>query len=518
MLCLDDPKFDRFENRSTLEDQLIPLIKSNQIVPFVGAGMSIDIYGSWGEAMQRMMKGYFDGLDSDANEIGKLIGGCEFENAAQKIYDALKKTAFHDRLVAMFKDSRITDEQLKKMTVRYLPKIFKNSLVVTTNFDKTLERAYLAERYAFDEKVVLRHLTAWQATRVRRGSLHYLIKIHGCVSAPDEVVITKESYDDLYKYGSEHMARLHSILSANSLLFVGCGLREDRTVDLLRGVSSDDHYAILPMNGDVGQEAFEKRRKFMSEDLHMHCIWYPKGEHHYVEDILEYIYADTTGQAKDFCSEPPFSVQNAADKYKPSNADPTLPDDKAMPPATVPQHPAELVIKNELFTFGRWRGKSLEWLVLEVQQDKALLIAKDCLFTAPYNEKQEIITWERCTLRDNLRNKLSNQIFNDVERNRVLPCTIKNPDNTQYETPGGADTVDNLFLLSIDEAMEYFPYNNARIARIDGEEVCWWLRSPGSYSIYAAFVYYGGDVLVDGDNIGWSGAAVRPAFWLSLKP
>jgi len=159
MLDLNDPKFDLFENRSTLEDQLIPLIRKNRIIPFVGAGLSIDIYGSWGTALKRMMKGHFGGRKSDAKDIETLIDFGDYEVAAQKIRNALRDTTFQDRLVSLFKESLITDELLKKMSVRFLPRIFKDSLVITTNFDKVLERAFLMEQHSFEEKLVLRHLT-----------------------------------------------------------------------------------------------------------------------------------------------------------------------------------------------------------------------------------------------------------------------------------------------------------------------------------------------------------------------
>ena len=48
MLELSDPKFNRFSNVSTL-NSLIKLVKMNRIIPFVGSGMSTDIYGSWGK-------------------------------------------------------------------------------------------------------------------------------------------------------------------------------------------------------------------------------------------------------------------------------------------------------------------------------------------------------------------------------------------------------------------------------------------------------------------------------------
>jgi len=491
MLNVNDPKFDLFGNRNTLE-QLIPLIKNNRIIPFVGAGLSIDIYGSWGTALKHMMKGHFAGRADDAKDIVTLIDSGDYEAAAQKIHEKLYATPFQDQLVASFKESLITDKRLKRMSVRYLPRIFKESLVITTNFDKVLERAFLMEQYSFEEKLVLRHLTGWQAVHVSRGSLHYLIKIHGCVSAPDEVVMTESSYDGLYNKSPLHIKRLNGILIANNLLFLGCSLKADRTVELLRGVSRRDHYAILPMDGEAGEEAFEQRRAFMADELQMHCIWYPKGEHHYVEDILEYIYAAITDQRK------------AVEAPAPAKT------------AETPQPAAKPLVKNEIHTIGRWEGKPMEWLVLDVQPDRALLIAKICLIRERYHEEPKPITWAECSLRKKVLPQLLEEIFDDKERSRVLHTNNKNPDNEEWNTPGGSDTEDRLFLLSIDEAKQYFPYDKARIARLNGK-AWWWLRSPGSRDVRAAYVDCDGYLYVSGSHVSSAEGGVRPAFWLNLK-
>ena len=88
MLDLSDTKFNRFENRSILED-LIDLINKNCIIPFVGAGMSSDIYKSWAVVLKDMMEGNFHGREDEAKDIEKLIDGGDYETAAQEIHDVL---------------------------------------------------------------------------------------------------------------------------------------------------------------------------------------------------------------------------------------------------------------------------------------------------------------------------------------------------------------------------------------------------------------------------------------------
>jgi hypothetical protein len=152
-----------------------------------------------------------------------------------------------------------------------------------------------------------------------------------------------------------------------------------------------------------------------------------------------------------------------------------------------------------------------------VQTDKALLITKDCLLQAPYNEELMDVTWEKCSPREELLPQLLKQIFDDTEREQVLLWKNRTPDNILYDIPGGADTDDRLFLLSIDEVKQYFPYDKARVARLNGKAVWWWLRSPGDFRRLAAIVSNDGGVYDYGYRVSRSEGAVRPAFWLNLQ-
>ena len=504
MLDLNDQEFNRFGNVEILRN-LINHIKENRIIPFIGAGMSIGIYDSWGLALEKMMEGQFIGRPSEAEAIKQQIKEGKYEQAAEMIYDKLKKLAFYNRLVAVFKEDHIDDVKLKTMSVKYLPEIFKNSLVVTTNFDKLLEKVFLLYQHSFTEKVALRHLTDWQAKHSARGGLHYLIKIHGCVSAPDEVVMTEKAYNDFYNKSFLHIERLSKILAGNYLLFIGCGLKEDRTVKLLQEVEHGDHYAILPMDGEPGENSFEKRRDFMTEKLNMNCIWYPKGKYNYVGDILEYIHAEITSQIREAESNMP---EVSSVERNPSFTQTKKPAKRSV---TV----AKPFVKNEIITMGYWEGKPLEWRVLDVQPDRALLIAENCLLKAPYNREQIDIKWEQCSLRKEILPQLLKQIFNASECAKILTVQNNNLDSI-YGIAGGKVTDDKLFLLSADEAKRYFPYNTERIALLNGKAVWWWLRSPGDLGGYAAFVTTGGSVDDRGRNVSWSECAVRPAFWRNL--
>jgi len=176
-----------------------------------------------------------------------------------------------------------------------------------------------------------------------------------------------------------------------------------------------------------------------------------------------------------------------------------------------------------------------KWRVLDVQGDKALMITEGVVEKRPYNDAWIGVTWETCTLRKYLNGEFL-QKFTEEERRKITETQIRNPDNLWCGTEGGRDTVDKVFLLSLEEVDRYFGdsgdyknkrgvgkyyFSNAhdsdRQAKF-GKEVCWWwLRSPGDLSDLAAYVDDDGYVYVIGGSVGIDSGGVRPAFWLNLK-
>ncbi|MDR1832854.1 MAG: DUF6273 domain-containing protein [Fusobacteriaceae bacterium] len=183
------------------------------------------------------------------------------------------------------------------------------------------------------------------------------------------------------------------------------------------------------------------------------------------------------------------------------------------------------------FHFGAY-----DWVVLDVKNEKALLIAQDVTHVnMPYNTDWDV-TWETCTLRRWLNNDFYHS-FSKTEQSRIALTNIKNVDNQWFGTNGGNNTQDKVFLLSIAEVVQYFgdsgqlknkslnsdyyisdQFNQKRIAKYNGSEAWWWLRSPGLNSTSAAFVDNDGDVNMNGSRVrNDSGSGgVRPALWLNL--
>ena len=181
---------------------------------------------------------------------------------------------------------------------------------------------------------------------------------------------------------------------------------------------------------------------------------------------------------------------------------------------TIPFVTAE---EGDIVSFGNYNG-STEWIVLEKEDNKFLIISKYAIEKREYNTEREEVTWETCSLRKWLNNDYLSSAFSSDEKALIAATSVVNADNSGYGTDGGNDTTDQVFLLSIDEVDKYFSSDSERQATlIDGTSVKWWLRSHGYFSEFAAIVYSYGSVGEYGLNVYDENVAVRPALWIDIS-
>ncbi|MBR5659802.1 MAG: hypothetical protein IKX10_10450 [Lachnospiraceae bacterium] len=191
-------------------------------------------------------------------------------------------------------------------------------------------------------------------------------------------------------------------------------------------------------------------------------------------------------------------------------------------------------------------AEDVEWLVLDKQDDRLLVISRYGLDDLPYNTEEAGVTWETCSLRKWLNSTFYETAFAPGEKDSIADSLVKADPNPEYDAPAGNDTTDRVFVLSIDEAERYFADNMARtclgtpysetqgvsifvsIAASDEADkyngnCSWVLRTPGETSDMVAFVYSYGRIRSDGSSVtnkrsSFGDYAIRPAMWIKIKP
>ncbi len=194
---------------------------------------------------------------------------------------------------------------------------------------------------------------------------------------------------------------------------------------------------------------------------------------------------------------------------------------------------------------GGFNVDPVKWRVLSNAGGKLFLLADRNLDVVRYNESSGNVTWNDATLRKWLNgydghpygDSFIGSAFSDKEAAAIAETELTNAPHPTFGTAGGENTTDKVFPLSIAEAenADYGLTNDdSRKAANTGYAAAgghtgtgemsatgvadwWWLRSPGLYSHYAAFVSYDGSVHDYGDQVDSDDRGVRPALKLDLN-
>lgn len=191
----------------------------------------------------------------------------------------------------------------------------------------------------------------------------------------------------------------------------------------------------------------------------------------------------------------------------------------------------------------------IKWRVLSVDGDNAFLVADQNLDAKQYNKSYEGVTWANSTLRswlngydascnvgnmDYSSDNFIDTAFSEEEKSAILWTDVVNEDNPRYDTKGGDDTSDQVYLLSIAEVSNVsygfnsifdmssktrVSTNTAYTSEKRGKyfDDAWWLRSPGYLSISASVIFTDGEGYYgDYGNAYYKSYAVRPALYLNL--
>lgn len=177
-------------------------------------------------------------------------------------------------------------------------------------------------------------------------------------------------------------------------------------------------------------------------------------------------------------------------------------------------------------------AETIEWTVLDIQGDKALVISKNVLdFQRYYPNLQTTVTWANSSIRTWLNDSFYNAAFSDGQKSGIYTTSVSGESNTVFGTSGGSATSDKIFLLSASEAASYLNTDGKRMANCteyalsrNGDSALrntttqssyWWLRTPGIYTYDAMYVHYTGSLRYDGMAVANVIGGVRPAMWVN---
>lgn len=275
------PRWNIADSQANLEALIAQVSSRLGVVPFVGAGLSVPLgFMSWRDFLIDL--GRATPIEARLEE---LLDNGLYEAAAEEVLQARGANQLQVKLRATYGRAIADSELVGPVTV--LPSIFDGP-VITTNYDQVLEAAYRSQGLPFETVLFAGRVDAVRDAYMRHERV--LIKIHGDTSDRSDRVLTTTDYER--HYGSDNPLRgVLAFLLTRPLLFLGCSLETDRTVEVIGEWSSSHtlssyHFAILPR--PQTDDTLFARNRFLS-DMSILPIWYPRGEHSAVTAILQHL-------------------------------------------------------------------------------------------------------------------------------------------------------------------------------------------------------------------------------------
>ena len=259
--------------------ELAGAIRKNRVAPFIGAGISQPCnYPGWGAALE-VISQKIAGLDAAAFKA--KMDAYDYLGAAQVLWDK------DDAQVRSFIQTKFSDGTIPpggiQGPIKLLPR-FSRGCIITTNFDHLIERTF--EPVQFEGYMHGRQAGNNFVSRLLKGD-RCILKLHGDAANHQTYVFTeaqyKESYGEPLDFKKPLPKALRQIFISHSLLFLGCSLEQDRTLDLFKEICNEekfdipDHFAVMPLPKDpVAKKAKESRLLRMG----IRALWYPPDNNH----------------------------------------------------------------------------------------------------------------------------------------------------------------------------------------------------------------------------------------------
>ena len=182
--------------------------------------------------------------------------------------------------------------------VLLLPELARGC-IVTTNFDSVIEDLFQEKLQALDGYMYGMQPGNAFVQRLLRGE-RCILKLHGDARQDNTYVFTQAQYQEAYgdplSFQNQLPRALRQIFISHSLLFLGCSLEQDKTLDLFKSVVDEsafeipDHFALLN-KPSTPQGLAQKEARLLR--LKIRPLWYEtptdedgKPDHGLLEQIL----------------------------------------------------------------------------------------------------------------------------------------------------------------------------------------------------------------------------------------
>jgi hypothetical protein len=270
----------------TWPPSLITEIAERRCVIFMGSGASAGAVPSTGSARLPtwvvLLQAMSDSLLSkseDKDEVASLLGKDKFLEAAQVIRDGSLPAEFSSFIDRTFVKPRYKASKLHESIYSLDAKI-----VISPNYDTIFED--YCKQYSGD--VSHNVCTYYQSHALNniRSDKRVILKMHGCVTDPDKIVLSRSDYFEARRQWNSFYSILDAIFLTSTILFLGAGLSDPDVQLILENAqiaapSTNHHYAV------IGSGRHHSEIAALKKTNNIHVLEYPEGDFTSLECGLE---------------------------------------------------------------------------------------------------------------------------------------------------------------------------------------------------------------------------------------
>ncbi len=264
---------------------LITDIARRQCVLFLGAGVSKNATNKTGRSPKTWSEFLKAGVSQVANASDKkVISNCIKRGDYLMACELLKNSLDSGKFINLLRD----EFQRPGFKVADIHKdifLLDSRIVITPNFDK------IYESYAASETqgtIITKYYYDTDIVDVLRDDAYIILKIHGCIDSPNQVIFSKLDYIEKRNLYRSFYEILEALALTKTFVFIGAGLN-DPDIQLLlenhafRHKVSHKHYFVLPKKYTSEQEL-----DVYSESMNLEFILYDdKSEHKELKESIK---------------------------------------------------------------------------------------------------------------------------------------------------------------------------------------------------------------------------------------
>lgn len=261
-------------------DGLVREIADRRVVIFIGSGLSksaVPTLPTWSSLLQTLAQRLKKKKDRDL--IKKLITKGELLDAAQIIRDGVDAADLSGDIRNIFQIRPTPYVALYESLLHLDPKT-----IVTTNYDEFIERNFEHFSGGSEAHSIVKH-DGLHLINDLRSPIRSIVKIHGCVSNPHDIVLDRASYFEAKKNNPAIFATVSALMTVNTVLFLGYSVSDPDIRIILENIhmvskSSNSHYAL------VSKFDHSSIRDASTGTYNIKYLEYAAGQHHLVPSLI----------------------------------------------------------------------------------------------------------------------------------------------------------------------------------------------------------------------------------------